>query len=258
MTRQTEMLWMHGTLADQSLPAFVFFATLCTYSFHYYFTPPSSQHTKRNEWSQQNRTLLLLIFLSGLAGTIYYSIPMLPQWRYIVPAAIATFLYTAPQLPHPFFRRLRRYAYGKTIFLALIWTYTTSILPMLLYHDQWETGFTIYATGRYFLIYCICILFDYRDRETDRQSGVKSLITYLSETGIHRLFVFSWLACLAMTILLLKTGQNRLDIILLLLPAVLLLFVYQPAKKKPTDLVYLVVLDGLMALSGLLLLIARI
>ncbi|MBL0270654.1 MAG: hypothetical protein IPP99_18810 [Chitinophagaceae bacterium] len=258
MTRQTELLWLPGSLPDQTFLAFVFFATLCTYSFHYYFTPPSSQHTKRNEWSLQNRPLLLLLFLSGLAGTIYFSIPLLPHWRYIIPAAIATFLYTAPQLPHPFFRRLRKYAYGKTIFLALIWTYATSILPLLLNHDRWESGFTIYATGRYFLIYCICILFDYRDRETDRQNGVKSLITYLSDTGIHRLFVFSLLACLAMTILLTETGQNERDIILLLLPAILLLFLYQPAKKKPTDILFLVILDGLMALSALLLLLARI
>jgi 4-hydroxybenzoate polyprenyltransferase len=183
---------------------------------------------------------------------------LIHHWPLLVPAAFATFLYTAAQLPQPVFKRLRKYAYGKTIFLALIWTYVTSILPLLLAKEPWTLDFTLYICSRYFFIYSICILFDERDREQDRLNGVKSLITYLSRNGIRRLFIFSWLAHIILTLFLLTGAVSIPNILILLTPALLLLLVYPRARRKPSDLLYYVVLDGLLALSALLLLLVRI
>lgn len=257
MTRQTVMLWLPA-FPDHQLLSFVFSSTLTAYCFHYYFTSPSPQHTQRNAWNKRGRVLLAILFVLGLAGTIYWFIPLINHWPLLLPAAIATFLYTAPQLPQPFFIRLRKYAYGKTIFLALIWTYVTAVLPLLLAKEPWTSDFILYSSSRYFFIYCICILFDERDREQDRLNGVKSLITYLSKRGIRRLFIFSLLAHVILTLLLLTGGMIITDILILLAPALLLLLIYPRAQHKPSDLFYYVVLDGLLALSALLLLVVRI
>ncbi len=259
MTAQTAALWLPaGANQSNLLLPFVFSSTLCTYSFHYFFTSPSPQHTQRNNWSRKNRPWLGGLFVLSLAAAIYFFIPLLGYWQLFLPAALATLLYTAPQLPHPLFYRMRKYAYGKTIMLALIWTYVTAALPLLMANDRISPDSMFYIAGRYFFIYCICILFDYRDREADRRSGVKSLITYFSETGIHRLFVFSWLAQGIFTVLASGPVQSWFDTILLLIPALILLLLYRPAKNKPSDLLYLVYLDGLMALSAVLMLFARI
>lgn len=257
MTRQTAMLWLPA-YPDHQLLSFVFSSTLTAYCFHYYFTSPSPQHAQRNAWNKKGRILLVILFVLGLAGTIYWFIPLINHWPLLVPAAIATFLYTAPQLPQPIFIRLRKYAYGKTIFLALIWTYVTAVLPLLLADELWTPDFTLYISSRYFFIYCICILFDERDREQDRMNGVKSLITYLSGKGIRLLFILSWLAHIILTLFLLTGGLTITNILILLAPALLLLLVYPRAQQRPTDLFYYVVLDGLLALSALLLLVARI
>ena len=100
--------------------------------------------------------------------------------------------------------------------------------------------------------------FDLRDREQDRAIGVKSLVTYLSDRNTGRLFWFSWLIALALTGYLSQMDVSQSAILFQLIPLLLLAFLYRPARKQASDLLYYVVLDGLMALSAVLTLFARI
>jgi 4-hydroxybenzoate polyprenyltransferase len=116
----------------------------------------------------------------------------------------------------------------------------------------------LFAASRFFLIYGICILFDYRDREDDRDEGIRSMITYFDEKGVDRLFSFSMLAFVLFTLGLLFTGSSLLSVIVLLMPGFILVFLYPYAKRNFSDYLYYFVLDGLMMLSGLLMLILPI
>jgi hypothetical protein len=60
------------------------------------------------------------------------------------------------------------------------------------------------------------------------------------------------------TILLYNYGVSSFDIFLILLPAVILILVYSYARHHFSDILYYVVLDGLMALSAILMLVPRI
>lgn len=257
MVHQTARL-LTGMDPDRSLVQFVFFSTICSYSFHYYFTTHSLVPSPRIKWQLKNRNIILFLFLGGLAGSVILFIQLSVYWPWLLPAAAATFLYSAPKLPHPLFHQLRKVAIGKTIFLAFIWMYVTAVLPVIVSGQEWNSTFTLYAAGRYFFIYCICILFDYRDRTDDKAEGVRSLITFLSDKNITRLYYFSLLAYAACTAGLLNTGIGSRPVILLLLPGLVLLFIYNAARRNFSDILYFVVLDGLMALSAILMLIARI
>jgi 4-hydroxybenzoate polyprenyltransferase len=101
-------------------------------------------------------------------------------------------------------------------------------------------------------VYTICILFDYRDREYDRAIGIRSLITWLSEKGILFLYIISLLLFGVTTLLLLNHGLSYSTVVLLLVPGILLAFVYRHAIKNFSDILYYFYLDGLMALSALL------
>jgi 4-hydroxybenzoate polyprenyltransferase len=212
----------------------------------------------RVQWQVRNRKLLAFLFIAGLAGSVFFFTRISTFWPWLLPAVLATFLYSAPKLPHSLFQRLRKVAIGKTIFLAFIWTYVTSVLPVIVSGESWSEVLTIYAISRYFFIYCICILFDYRDREDDKAEGVRSLITFLNDRNITRLFIFSFLVYITFTFLLLNYGFSRTQILLLLVPGVILAFLFNPARRNFSDWLYYVVLDGLMALSAILLLVARI
>jgi 1,4-dihydroxy-2-naphthoate octaprenyltransferase len=114
----------------------------------------------------------------------------------------------------------------------------------------------VYVINRFFFIYAICILFDYRDVEHDRRAGIKSLITYLSKKQIHRLFWFSLGLAFVTTILMLNEFLLP-DVIALMIPIIVLALLYRRAQQNFSDYFYYFVLDGLMMLSAPLLLLTK-
>jgi 1,4-dihydroxy-2-naphthoate octaprenyltransferase len=153
---------------------------------------------------------------------------------------------------------LRKVALGKTIFLAFVWMFVTTILPIIITDKEWNTGFVLFTVSRFFLIYAICILFDYRDRVDDKIAGVKSLITYLNERGIFLMFTISLLVFLFTTVMMYRYDYEILSIVLLLIPGIITALLFNYARRNFSDIFYYVILDGLMAFSALLMLIQRI
>lgn len=257
MVHQTFVLLLHQ---KPTLPfsGFVFFSTICSYSFHWYFTSHSVIPSARITWTQRNRYIHLVLFFTGLAGSAIFFFMLIQWWLWLLPAVIFTFLYSAPKMPLKFFRVLRKFAPGKTIFLALVWTYVTTILPIIINEISWNTGFILFVVSRFFFVYAICILFDYRDRQDDKAAGIRSLITYLSEKAISALFIFSLIVFVVFTILMTKYDYSLYAVIILLIPGIITGAFYNYARKNFTDLFYYFVLDGLLALSALLMLLAGI
>jgi 1,4-dihydroxy-2-naphthoate octaprenyltransferase len=239
---------------------FTFFATICSYNFHWYLTPDFSSPSKRVNWSQHHKTLHLGLYFIGIIGSIVCFFFISAHWFALLIATGITFLYSAPKVPLPFFRFLRKIAIGKTIFLATVWTYVSAILPVIIAGAPLTTSIVLFAFNRFFLIYAICILFDFRDREEDKVSGIRSLITLLDEKGIDRLFIFSMIAFLLSTVSLLLVSNHISPVaeLALLIPGGILCSLYSYAKQHFTDFLYYFVLDGLMMLSGLLLLVLPI
>ena len=125
------------------------------------------------------------------------------------------------------------------------------MLPVLLSTEKFSILAILFCISRFFLVYAICILFDYRDRETDRKQGIRSMITYFSEKGIDRLFFFSLFLFVAATLACGFYGLPISIIALLLLPAVFLIYLYKKAKTDFSDYLYDFVIDGMMVLSSL-------
>lgn len=252
MVYQTCQLLLHAA-PDIHFTRFVFFATVCSYSFHWYLTPVDHDWSSpRMQWLSRQRNIHVAFFFIGLAGTLFSGLFLLNYWPWLLLSALLTFLYSAPKIPHPYFRQLRKFAYGKTILLAFTWMYVTTILPLLISGQNWKPGFSVFAAHRFFLVYAVCILFDYRDREYDKSIGIRSLITWMSEKGINRLFVISLFAFTIFTIWMTRFQQPYHIIILLLIPGFIIGALYRYAQKNFSDSLYHFVLDGLMALPALL------
>jgi len=255
MASQTYQLLL-GKSPDFDFLGFVFFSTICSYSFHWYLTTSSEIPSHRLEWLKPNLFVHIALFILGLVGAAYYFFVLISYWPWLMVGAFITFLYSAPKIPHPYFRALRKIAIGKTIFLAAVWTYVTTVLPVMVSDGEINPAFLLFVASRFFLIYAICILFDYRDREDDRVKGIRSLITFMNEKGIGMLF-FSSLAIFAIsTVLLLYFSHSLLTICLLLIPGLITALLYNHARRNFSDILYYFVLDGLMALSSVLTLIS--
>jgi 4-hydroxybenzoate polyprenyltransferase len=257
MVRQTSIVFLEGHVVYDYLN-FVFFASLCSYNFHYFLTEHSVLPSPRVEWIRKYKLVLLFLFLAGLVGAAWFGWRLRSFWPWLIPSVVATFLYSAPKIPHHLFRSLRKVAIGKTIFLAFIWMYVTAALPLVISGKEWTTAFTIYCFSQFFFVYSICILFDYRDREDDKAEGVRSLITYLSEVNIKRLFFFSFIVAIISTSSLYFFKVPLELIILMLIPCFIVALLYKTAIRNFSDIFYYFLLDGLMALSALMMLVAGI
>ena len=159
----------------------------------------------------------------------------------------------------PYFRFLKQVAVGKTIFLTAVWTYVTAILPVLISEQKHFTHeMKWFAASRFFLIYGICILFDYRDRADDSEEGLRTLINYFDETVVNRLFWFAFIAFVFFSCGLFFSGVSVLNVIIIIIPGIILLSLFKLAKKTVSDYLFYLVLDGLMMLSALLMAVASI
>jgi len=136
--------------------------------------------------------------------------------------------------------------------------YVTTILPIIISGENWRADFILFSLSRLFLIYAICVLFDYRDREDDKNDGIKSMITLLSENGINILFFISLLFFAAATVCLYKYNYSLLIIFILLIPGIIVGALFDYCKNNFSDYLYYFILDGLMMFSGLLMLVDRI
>ncbi len=237
---------------------FVFFATICSYNFHWYLTPPSESSADRARWSLQHKNAHLLFYFAGVIGSLIFFYKLRLHWFALFFATLLTFLYSAPKIPLPFFRFLKQVAIGKTIFLSSVWTYVTAILPVFIAGQHFNHEMKWFAASRFFLIYAICILFDYRDRIDDKEEGIRTMVNYFDETGVNRLFIFSIIAFIVFTIGLLFSGVSLLSVLVLIIPAIILFSIYPQAKNNNSDYLYYFILDGLMMLSALLMAILPI
>jgi len=133
--------------------------------------------------------------------------------------------------------------------------YVTTILPIVVADAEWKPAYVLFILSRFFLVYAICILFDLRDREDDKEAGIRSLITYLGKEHIFLLFTASLLIFAGATVCLLLYGYSLLSVILLLVPGIITAAIYKYASTHFSDMLYYFVLDGLMALSAMLMLV---
>jgi 4-hydroxybenzoate polyprenyltransferase len=248
MTLQMRQFFPAYPLNYNLLP-FIISATLVSYNFHWYLTRPEPGTSRRGDWTIRNRRSLLVLMLTGIAGCIYFFIPLRNHWMPIAASVIITFIYSAPKIP--VFNTLNRIARAKTFFLTVVWVYVTSIMYLLVKDLPLNAPAILFCLSRFFLIYCICILFDYRDREDDKKQGLTSLPVLVKGRSLTVVFFLSATAFAGCTLALLHYQFSAVIVALLLLPGIITAALYNYAKHHFSDYLYYFVLDGLMMLSPL-------
>jgi hypothetical protein len=233
---------------------FVFFATLSSYSLHWYFTEFSENldHTAQYEFRQHfnlkyKKLLLFLLVVSSVV--CLYLLWLNKNWiPYIFPAIIATLFYTAPKLPIKILKKLEGKALIKTLHLSTVWIYITGVLPILLSGTSLDMEMILYLSGNYIFIYIICLLFDYRDQEQDKINYV--LINNVKY--IEGLLVFFALAFLLLIGIMVIIKIPLLVVLSILIPFLLLYSTLSKSITTKSDYWYYFVLDGLMCAPSII------
>ena len=257
MVNQTYWLVLKTT-PDFNYLAFVFFATITSYNFHWMLSPRSVNPSQRLQWTLDHKNYHWIFYLIGAAGAAFFFFHLTKHWLWLLIAVFVTFIYSAPNIPIKSFRNLKKIAFGKTIFLALVWTHVTTLLPLIISDVDWQMDMYLFITGRFFFIFAICVLFDYKDREDDKAEGIHSMITFLSEKGITLIFALSLMLFGILTLGMLQYDYSLFHVIILLVPGIILALLFKYSKKNFSDYYYFIVLDGLMMFSALIMLLLSI
>jgi len=237
-----------------SFIGFIFFSTLASYSIHWYLTDETVEVTDaRTSWLAKYKNVHALFFIVSAVGCIYFLMKELSYIKWILPAVVLTLIYTAPKFPFRPFTSLKKFILAKTALLALMWTYVTSALPLLITEREWQTVHTLFFLNRFTLIFPICILFDIRDKEFDKSIGIKSLVTLLPFSKLKIIFDIIIILNIILSIVLSYYYlEGTVDNFILLIPTFLTYVLYHRAIKTKNDYLFYFTLDGLMAFSPIL------
>ncbi|PWV49817.1 UbiA family prenyltransferase [Chitinophaga sp. S165] len=250
------MIWqtnelLHVGNINEPYYFFVFCSTICSYNFHWYLTPADYSTSERIMWGARHKTLQLVLCALGGLGAVYGFWLLREHWLPLSGAAFLTFLYSAPKLPQRAFVWLRKIAVGKTLFLTAVWIYVTTLLPVFIEKQPYSTTMVFLTLHRFFLVYAICILFDYRDLESDKKEGIRSLITILSAPNLRKLYITS-LVLATLFAFALYPADSLLLTVILLAPVAITALLTRYAISNRSDHFYYFVLDGMVMLSSLL------
>lgn len=244
------MQFFPGGKYNVSFICFIISSTLVSYNFHWFLTRPKQGTSVRGDWTLKHRGVLLAMLLIGIAGSIIFFIPLMKHWLPIAAIVFITFIYSAPKIP--VFSQLNKIAVAKTLFLTTVWVYVTTVLYFLVSEIPYTNEQFLFCLSRFFLIYCICILFDYRDHEDDRKNGLNSLPVNVNGTTLAIFFYGSALLFMIVTASLYFKGFSGTAVMMMLIPGVIVALLYDYARNHFSDYLYYFVLDGMMMFSSLL------
>ncbi len=229
---------------------FLFFATLCSYNFHWFFTPDALHDRERENWSVKNKTIIAALAILSAIGAAYFAWQLPIAYLFFAsPLVVLSFIYTAPKIPHVAFANFKKYIFAKTIYLAAAWTYATVLLPIFITQQNFSDTFFQYTLHRFALLLVICGLFDYRDKIEDALGGIKSIIA-LASVGLVHIIVQVLIAMSILSNIKLTDEIKPIFLAFNFIPILLIMFLYKRNLDSKNEVYYYFVLDGLIFING--------
>ena len=145
--------------------------------------------SNRHKWAKKHLSVIALLAVVGLSLALVSFISSFMTVLggvFILLFGVISILYS--YRVHPSMKTLRELPYLKIHFIALTWTASTAVFP-LLYADSYESNYYLLVLGIYFYFLAITIPFDIRDLAFDTENqktipqtlGIKWAI-YLGQT----------------------------------------------------------------------------
>ncbi|MBK7211891.1 MAG: hypothetical protein IPH88_01045 [Bacteroidales bacterium] len=236
---------------DFHLLLLILLSTIASYSFHAVLKPVDKDSSGRIAWIGQNKFALKLLLIVSVAALTYEIIltPGLLIW--MVPLALLTALYSAPRLFGNKSRLLKGVVFLKTIYLALIWTLVTFIMPIGINDSFGQPGLLAFGLSRFMLILQICLLFEWHDRENNIIKGERILINMMSENMFQGIFLL--LSTIVQLSAFYFLSRSDLAIFLsLFLPELSLILFFRKTLVTKSDTWYFLLIDGHLLLPAII------
>ena len=232
-----------------------FFATLFIYNLQRIFYSRQKENSIgsiRRKWIFENQFSIKLLCIIGFIGVVItfffvdYKIIF-----YLSPLLILSIAYFLPSI------KLRKNAWFKLLTLSLVWTMATAVVPMIL-SDVPLSCFPaqLHIFVRFTFMIAICIPFDIRDFDIDKEDNISTIPHILGETATR------WIAFAIMLfyILLIMTEHSiwmfdRATYYGLMISAIINTLLVLLSNSKRGEYFYVAMIDGTMILQGVILMV---
>ncbi len=238
----------------------IFFATLFEYNLHRLITITTKKEAlnqDKHKWVRDNlKAFYLLMICSAIGFICVVFLAKKEVLMALAPIALLTLFYSVPfteKINSPLRKlRLREIPYLKIFLIAVVWSSSTILLPII-QTTQTFNNYDIIAmlAERFFFVFAITIPFDIRDIEVDKKAGLKTIPLLLSEKKSLRV---SYILLLIFFIIALVHYHNWYMIIALAISTITTMIFLGAKKIKMLTHYHYGIIDGTMLLQGLLVL----
>jgi 4-hydroxybenzoate polyprenyltransferase len=240
----------------------LFTSTLGIYNFSILLSKPKHPEKspyKRVRWFFAHYRLMVTFTLISLLSLIPLFFLLSMESRILlVFLSVLSFCYSLPlfTLGEQKFG-LRNIPGLKTFLIALVWTMSCVLLPVLEAQDLHLTDIamrdvTIMMAKRFLLIFALAIPFDIRDLFSDRQAGLKTIPVAWGEKNAYLFCQFLLAGYIVLLFLLRRNGFN-VDFFALTATAILMGWLIFKSKWEKDEYYYFFYLDGVLILQYVIL-----
>jgi 4-hydroxybenzoate polyprenyltransferase len=260
-------LFLHTFSKLDSKPVYtviglLFTSTLGIYNFSILLSKPKYPEKspyKRVRWFFAHYRLMVTFTLISLLSLIPLFFLLSMESRILlIFLSILSFCYSLPlfTLGEQKFG-LRNIPGLKTFLIALVWTMSCVLLPVLEAQDLHLTDIamrdvTIMIAKRFLLIFALAIPFDIRDLFSDRQAGLKTIPVAWGEKNAYLFCQFLLAGYIVLLFLLRRNGFN-VDFFALTATAILMGWLIFKSKWEKDEYYYFFYLDGVLILQYVIL-----
>ncbi len=245
-------LLLHFPLNAFTFYCFVFGATLAQYNLHYLVKTTAVANSQRMAWSRAHKSLHKILLATGIV-LILFSFFSFRLHHFIILSVLGAiaFVYSFPVIPFGRKKRIKDYGFLKIITLALLWTLVTVWFPVN--SLPVEAGiFAFVFFKRFVFMFVLCLLFDIRDIEIDREEKINTLAVILGRKKSYYLSYAFICLFIILSVVHYFYAPEKATLFAMLLSALATIFTIEATKKTNSDFVYLAGIDGMMLLQALL------
>lgn len=270
---ETNLLF-HVSLNNIFFYFLIFSGTVFFYLLAYLYHQPIFILSERDIWYSSNHNLLqkiqfilrslillLIIFLLYRFSEQFRNISFIKFSQLLIFPVVAV-AYSFNILPFHQTKNLRNIGWLKPFIIGFVWSGIVSIIPIIFLQLQYHNiannlstrALILHYLQNFFFISALCVLFDIKDFENDKQQNIK---TFVVQLGISKTIHYIVIPLLFLT--LLTTLQfnythhytNFGKISLSIFPLFLTIIVSFKLTAKTHLLYYLWVIDGLMLVKAI-------
>jgi hypothetical protein len=250
MSYQTVLI-LHLPLTEFSFYSFVFFATMLSYTAHFWLASKKSNGSMQLQWYCQHQSFTITLLLISFIGLIISFFYIRYIWPFILAATLLNLFYTGPLLFKKPLQLPKLFTYVKSYVIGFVWAYVSVILPIALVGETFTISILVLFFNRFLLVSLLVLIFDYRDKLPDYEFGIHTPANAMNEKEFGGFFLVNAIVY-SISVVLLALFVKEPVLFLQFLLAPLMILLQQQSKKQPSDFFYLFRVDGVMILSLLL------